>query len=93
MAFPMLQSAGVRDVGPARFSVANASTRAALQLGTAVGIALLVAILGGEASTIGDFRAAWTSIAIFATGTALFIVPIRPLPRVEAPVLAAAPTE
>ncbi|HUP72968.1 MAG TPA: MFS transporter [Acidimicrobiales bacterium] len=81
-AFPMLQSAGVRDVGAARFSIANASTRAALQLGTAVGVAVLVAILGDRSNTVSDFRAAWLMIAIFSVTTALLIAPI---PRVSRP--------
>ena len=76
MAFPMLQSAGVRDVGAARFSVANASTRAALQLGTAVGVAILVAILGDRKSTLSDFRAAWLMIAVFAVAIAVLVAPI-----------------
>jgi EmrB/QacA subfamily drug resistance transporter len=85
-AFPMLQSAGVRDVGAARFSIANASTRAALQLGTAVGVAVLVAILGERTNTLSDFRAAWLMIAIVAVATAVLIAPIRRAPRVQ-PVL------
>jgi hypothetical protein len=80
-AFPMLQSAGVRDVGAARFSIANASTRAALQLGTAVGVAVLVAILGDRSNTVSDFRAAWLMIAIFSVTTALLIAPIQRVSR------------
>jgi EmrB/QacA subfamily drug resistance transporter len=93
-AFPMLQSAGVRDVGAARFSIANASTRAALQLGSAVGIAGLVAILGDRSNTLDDFRTAWLMISIFAVSTALLILPIqrvsRPKPLQDS-VLAARP--
>jgi EmrB/QacA subfamily drug resistance transporter len=91
MAFPMLQSSGVRDVGPARFSVANASTRAALQLGTAVGIAILVAILGEKPDTITEVRTAWATIGLCSAASALFIAPIRPRARVREPVLAAQP--
>jgi EmrB/QacA subfamily drug resistance transporter len=82
-AFPMLQSAGVRDVGAARFSIANASTRAALQVGTAVGVAILVAILGDRTNTLSDFRAAWLMISIFAVTTALLIAPIQRVSRVK----------
>jgi MFS family permease len=87
MAFPMLQASGVRDVGPARFSVANASTRAALQLGTAVGIAVLVAILGNKPDTISEVRTAWATIGLCSAASALFIIPIRPRVRVREPVL------
>ena len=93
MAFPMLQSSGVRDVGPERFSVANAATRTALQLGTAVGIALLVAVLGDEIKVRGHYLDAWLTISIFATITAVLIAPIPRRSRVVEPVLAAAPTK
>ena len=93
MAFPMLQSSGVRDVGAARFSVANASTRAALQLGTAVGIAVLVAILGDKPDTISEVRAAWATIGVCSAASALFIAPIRPRARVTVPAMVVAPAK
>lgn len=76
MAFPMLQSSGVRDVGAARFSIANATTRAGLQMGTAIGVAGLVAVLGGSAPDIDRFRTAWFLIALFAVASAALILPI-----------------
>lgn len=76
MAFPMLQSSGVRDVGVARFSVANAATRAALQMGTAIGVAGLVSVLGASAPTVDRFRTAWLLIAVFAVLSAALILPI-----------------
>jgi len=84
MAFPMLQSAGVRDVGPSRFSIANASTRAALQLGSAIGIALLVAILGEGTTTIAGFRNAWLMVSLFAVTTAALMIPLQPKARAAA---------
>ncbi len=81
MTFPMLQSSGVRDVGVARFSVANASTRAGLQVGTAIGVAGLVSVLGGSAPGIDRFQTAWLLIAVFAVLSAALILPI---PRVAA---------
>lgn len=76
MAFPMLQSSGVRDVGPARFSVANASTRAALQVGTAIGVAGLVAVLGESVPTVDRYQTAWLLTALFAVLSAVLILPI-----------------
>ncbi|HEV8298084.1 MAG TPA: MFS transporter, partial [Acidimicrobiales bacterium] len=73
MAFPMLQSAAVRDVAPPRYSIANASTRTALQLGTAVGVALLVSTLGDGAAALADFRAAWLMISVFAVACAVLV--------------------
>ena len=77
MVFPMLQSSGVRDVGPERFSVANASTRAALQVGSAIGVAGLVAVLGNSAPALDRFHTAWLLIALFAVLSAALILPIR----------------
>ncbi len=82
MAFPMLQASGVRDVGVERFSVANASTRAALQVGTAIGVAGLVSVLGESVPTIDRFHTAWLLIAAFAVSSAALILPI---PRAAAP--------
>lgn len=76
MAFPMLQSSGVRDVGVARFSVANAATRAGLQVGTAIGVAGLVSVLGEGAPPIDRFQTAWLLIAVFAVLSAALILPI-----------------
>jgi EmrB/QacA subfamily drug resistance transporter len=76
MAFPMLQSSGVRDVGVARFSIANATTRAALQMGTAIGVAGLVAVLGPGIPDVDRFHTAWLLIAAFAVVSAAVILPI-----------------
>lgn len=89
MTFPMLQSSGVRDVGVARFSVANATTRAGLQMGTAIGVAGLVSVLGGSTAGVDRFHTAWLLIALFAVASAALILPI---PRAAAtPAGSAAP--
>jgi EmrB/QacA subfamily drug resistance transporter len=84
-AFPMLQSAGVRDVGAVRYSVANAATRASLQLGTAIGVAVLVAILGEDAAGLAQFQVAWHVIAPLAKG-----VGVHPLGKPAPPALGGA---
>jgi hypothetical protein len=60
-----------------------------LQLGTAVGIAVLVAILGNKPDTIDEVRTAWATIGFSSAASALFIAPIRPGERVRAPIRAA----
>ena len=65
-AFPMIAVAVVRGVGAGDLSVATATNRTFLQLGNAIGIAVVVAVLGASTSadSLPDFRAAWTTLAI-----------------------------
>jgi predicted MFS family arabinose efflux permease len=75
MVFPMLAVAVVRDVAPDQLSVASASNRTALQLGNAVGISLLIAMLGNrtDASSLGDFRRVWTVFACLAVACGVIV--------------------
>ncbi|WP_428122836.1 MFS transporter [Candidatus Poriferisodalis sp.] len=62
----ILNGAGVSEVDPAHFSVAGAVTQTARQLAGAIGVAILVAILGASASgspTVGTFRWAFVFLA------------------------------
>ena len=86
MVIPMVQACGVRDVGPDRFSVANASTRAAMQVGAALGVAGLVAVLGDDVTSVDRFRTAWLAMAGFAAASAALLVPIPRAARAGQPV-------
>jgi NTE family protein len=63
--YPMIQSACVRDVDSSQLSVATATTRMTLQIGNAIGIAVVIAILGiaAGADALDRFRLAWTVLA------------------------------
>ena len=65
-AFPMVAVAVVRGVGAGDLSVATATNRTFLQLGNAIGIAVVVAVLGASTSadSLPDFRAAWITLAV-----------------------------
>jgi MFS family permease len=79
-AFPMIAVAVVRGIGPEQLSLATATNRTFLQLGNAIGIAVVVAVLGtaNGREALDDYRFAWTllgglagccAIAVALTGS------------------------
>ena len=79
----ILNGACVSEVSPAHFSVAGAVGQTARQLGGAIGVAILVAILGVSASgdpTIGSFRWAFVYLGSVAAVASLIAtrLPARP---------------
>ena len=75
--FPMIAVAVVRDVGPDELSLATATNRTFLQLGNAIGIALVVALLGATtaADALHEFRLAWSVLALLGVicSAAMFV--------------------
>jgi hypothetical protein len=63
--FPMIAVAVVRGIGTGELSLATATNRTFLQLGNAIGIALVVALLGATtaADALTEFRIAWGVLA------------------------------
>jgi EmrB/QacA subfamily drug resistance transporter len=59
LVIPTLTAAGASSLPPERFATGAAVLTMARQIGTALGIALLVAVLGASAGNVADFRAAW----------------------------------
>jgi predicted MFS family arabinose efflux permease len=74
-AFPMIAVAVVRGIGTGDLSLASATNRTFLQLGNAIGIAVVVAVLGNTtgAGALADFRAAWVLLSVLAVGCAVAI--------------------
>jgi MFS family permease len=66
--FPMIALAVVRGVGADELSLATASNRTSLQLGNAVGIAVIVAVLGETTGpeALANFRRSWELLAALA---------------------------
>ncbi len=64
--FPMISVAVVRGIGTDELSLATATNRTFLQLGNAIGIALVVAMLGATTAVDArsEFRLAWTVLAL-----------------------------
>ena len=88
MIFPMLSAAAVHDADAPRLSLASGTARTANQLGTAIGISLLIAALGEAPIAMSHFRDGWrllvimTAVAgVIATG----LSPHRPARELRAP--------
>jgi MFS family permease len=59
LVIPTLTGAGASSLAPERFATGAAVLTMGRQIGAALGIALLVAVLGSSATTVADFHAAW----------------------------------
>jgi EmrB/QacA subfamily drug resistance transporter len=69
LTFPVLSAAAVSSLEPSRYSVGSAVNQTARQIGGALGVAILVVILGTPKSPIAaldDFRHLWIYIAAMA---------------------------
>jgi EmrB/QacA subfamily drug resistance transporter len=88
LTFPILAGAAVSELPPGRSATGSALFNMARQIGGVIGVAILVAILGDGAPSLGDFRAGWAFMAAasLAAGAAALLVP-----RAEPSVPAAAP--
>ena len=83
LTYPMIAAISVRGVANAELSVASASNRTALQIGNAVGIAVVIAVLGDPRGpdALVAFRRAWVVMAAGAVVTALAIASVENLRR------------
>ena len=66
LTFPVMSAAAVSSLDPARYSVGSAVNQTARQIGGALGIAILVVVLGTPASAsaaLHNFRHLWIFIA------------------------------
>ncbi len=96
LTFPVLSAAAVSSLHQARFAVGSAVNQTARQVGGALGVALLVVILGdphGPAAALDHFRHLWWYAAAMAglSGAACTLLrptpaslPERPAPEVAA---------
>jgi len=84
LVFPMLSSAGVRDVESHALSVATAAIRGAIQFGQAAGVAIVAAVLGPNPETVRVFHRAWLVLVVCCLGSAIVCMFLQPQPRVKA---------
>ena len=84
LTFPVMSAAAVASLPPHRFAVGSAINQTARQVGGALGVAILVAILGNATgpSALHVFRHLWTFEAGTAVATGLIVMWIRPQPAV-----------
>jgi EmrB/QacA subfamily drug resistance transporter len=73
LVIPTLTGAGASSLAPDRFATGAAVLTMGRQIGSALGVAVLVAVLGTVASTASDFHGAWliSMVAALAAGVAL----------------------
>jgi hypothetical protein len=74
----MIAAISVRGVPSNELSVASASNRTALQVGNAVGIAIVIAVLGDPRGpeALAAFRRAWLVMVVGAIVTAAALVTV-----------------
>ena len=70
---PTLTGAGASSLAPERFATGAAILTMGRQIGAALGVALLVAVLGSGGSSAADFHSTWliTVLSGLATGAVL----------------------
>jgi EmrB/QacA subfamily drug resistance transporter len=83
LTLPVLSAAAASGLPPAQFAVGSAVNQTCRQVGGALGIAVLVAILGQGQAGVGTFRHLWIYCAAMAacTGVISLLLP----PRASAP--------
>jgi EmrB/QacA subfamily drug resistance transporter len=90
LTFPVLSAAAVSSLHPERFAVGSAVNQTARQVGGALGVALLVVILGTPHTTLEamrNFDHLWWYSATMAilSGCACILLPVRPRSARSAP--------
>jgi EmrB/QacA subfamily drug resistance transporter len=84
LVLPTLSAAATAALPPGRFATGTAMIGMSRQLGSALGIAILVAILGSHAGTVGAFRDGWSYIVGAALAAALVLLAVGPVPVASA---------
>lgn len=87
LTFPVLSAAAVATLHPGRFAVGSAVNQTARQIGGAIGVAVLVVILGtprSAAAAMAGFHHLWLFVASMAVATAAVSSFLRPASRVAA---------
>jgi hypothetical protein len=90
LVIPTLTGAGASSLAPNRFATGAAVLTMGRQVGSALGIALLVAVLGSGAATLADFHSAWLISAAGGVGAGLLLASVGAPERVVASAPAAA---
>jgi EmrB/QacA subfamily drug resistance transporter len=91
LVIPTLTGAGASSLAPERFATGAAVLTMGRQVGSALGIAILVAVLGTGAANLSDFHAAWLISALGAVCTGLAFAALGPGAQAPAKVPAVMP--
>jgi MFS family permease len=80
LTFPVLSAAAVSSLPPERFGVGSAVNQTARQVGGAIGVAILVAIIGepdSQSSALVAFQNMWLYCACMATLSGLIAIGLK----------------
>ena len=82
---PTLTGAGTSSLTPDRFATGAAVLTMGRQVGAALGVAILVAVLGANAVDVSSFHSAWMISAAGGLSAALTLALIRPIaqPKIQ----------
>jgi MFS family permease len=86
LVIPTLTGAGASSLAPERFATGAAVLTMGRQIGAALGVAVLVAVLGTSAHGVADFHSAWLVTVIAALGGGLTLAALPASARQVAPV-------
>ena len=79
MAWPVFTSGALLDVAPEQYGQANGMNLTMRQFGAALGVAVIVAVIGNSGSaTVDDFRTAWAVLAAVLGSCAVVLATIYP---------------
>ena len=93
MAWPVFTSGALLDVPQEKYGQANGMNLTMRQFGAALGVAVIVAVIGNSGSaTVDDFRTAWAVLAGVLGFCALVLATIYPTARRPTEVTPPAPT-
>ncbi len=81
---PTLTGAGASSLAPEQFATGAAVLTMGRQIGAALGVAILVAVLGTTASDAADFHSAWLITVIGGLAAGLTLAALGPLVRTAA---------
>ena len=84
LVIPTLTGVGTSSLAPERFATGAAVLTMGRQVGSALGIALLVAVLGAGVTTLTDFHAAWLICSFGAVSAGLALAALGPGARSRA---------
>ncbi len=85
LVIPTLTGAGASSLPPEGFATGAAVLTMGRQIGAALGVSVLVAVLGTTASTASDFRSAWAISVTGGLATCLALAALGPPVRRVAP--------
>ena len=84
LVLPALSGAAAARLAPSRFGVGNAVNNAIRQIGSVIGAALAIGLVGRVGATLESFREMYFLLAAFGIATSVLSLPVDTRPRTPA---------